>query len=171
MRLLATLNIAFAALVATGLAACSKKTDASMMPSRLAVRQPATTASYRVDGKLTTCKVVIYPPTAVYGGEQLLVRLFPPESNAAIGNEYLDLCFIKQPSEPSSAYKTNWVRYNSPTLPDGSMLLNNTVLTITEMNAGGFSGTASGIALFKNTAFSSISEAVFTNAQVQKRYY
>lgn len=134
-----------------------------MMPSRLDARQPATTASYRVDGRLISRRVVIYPPHPVYNGEQLLVRLFAPS-----GEEYLDLSFVKQPTEPSSAYKTNWARYNSPTLPAGGMLLNDAVLTITEMNAGGFSGTASSTALFRNSAFASITEAVFTNAQVQK---
>ncbi|MGI4835072.1 MAG: hypothetical protein ACRYFK_16590 [Janthinobacterium lividum] len=152
-----TLRLGLTLLVAAGLAACSKEP----------VPLPAATASYKLDGQLITCKVVVYPLTPVYNGEQLLVRLFPPSgSGSGIGSEYLDLSFVKQPTEPSSAYKTNWVRYNGAGIPSGAMLLKDAVLTITETSAGSFSGTATGTALYANSTFSSITEAVFTNAHL-----
>lgn len=159
MRLTNILFFILASLVAGGLVACSKKADVLPLP--------AATASYKLDGTLITCKVVVYPPIPVYNGEQLLVRLFPPSgSGSGIGSEYLDLSFVKQPTAPDSTYKVNWVRYNSSGLAAGGMLLRDAVLTLKATNTGGFSGTATGTALYANPTFSAITEAVFTNARL-----
>ena len=137
--------------------ACSKKADVLPLP--------AATASYKLDGTLITCKVVVYPPIPVYNDEQLLVRLFTTPTPAR-GQEYLDLSFVKQPTAPDSTYKMNWVRYNSPDIPPGGMLLKDAVLTLKATATGGFSGTATGTALYANPTFSTITEAVFTNARL-----
>ena len=157
MRFTTTLSFLLASLVAGGVVACSKKADVLPLP--------AATASYKLDGTLISCKVVVYPPTPVYNGEQLLIRLFTMPAPAR-GQEYLDLSYVKQPTAPDSTYKVNWVRYNSPDIPPGGMLLRDAVLTLKAANTGAFSGTATGTALYANPTFSAITEAVFTNARL-----
>ena len=152
LRILAVLLFATELLLST--VGCSKKDDPGAKPT-------ANTGRYLSDGRLVTCTATVDLYTNA--GRNFLTVDLTTTPQPAGGKETLRLIYIKDPSEPVSAYLLAQMQlFNSGAI---SVLYNAAAFTLIPTSRGGFSGTFSSGTQYPNPGITphNFTSGVFTD--------